>query len=96
MKLGRISGTVVSTIQHPSLDGHQLRVVDLLDISGTPTGGYVIAVDSIGASDGQTVLVLDEGSSARQVMADVNAPVRAIVVGIVDEVRVDGADFDVA
>jgi ethanolamine utilization protein EutN len=95
VKLGRISGTVVSTIQHPSLDGHQLRVVDLLDVSGAPTGGYVIAVDSIGASHGQTVLVLDEGSSARQVMADANAPVRAIVVGIVDEVRVDGADFDV-
>jgi len=95
VKLGRISGTVVSTIQHPSLDGHQLRVVDLLDVSGAPTGGYVIAVDSIGASHGQTVLVLDEGSSARQVMADANAPVRAIVVGIVDEVLVDGTDLDV-
>jgi ethanolamine utilization protein EutN len=95
VKLGRISGTVVSTIQHPSLDGHHLRVVDLLDVSGAPTGGYVIAVDSIGASHGQTVLVLDEGSSARQVMADTDAPVRAIVVGIVDEIRVDGIDFDV-
>lgn len=96
MKFGRVSGTVVSTIQHASLDGHRLLVVDVLDVSGTPTGKYVIAVDSIGASHGQTVLVLDEGSSARQVMADTNAPVRAIIVGIVDEARVDGADLDVS
>lgn len=95
MKLGRISGTVVSTINHPSLEGWQLRVVDLLDVSGASTGGYLIAVDSVGASTGQTVLVLDEGSSARQVMADVDAPVRAVVVGIVDEVTVDGISLAV-
>ena len=49
-----------------------------------PTGGYLIALDGIGAGNGETVLVLDEGTGARQILDDAQAPVRSIVVGIVD------------
>jgi len=89
VKIGRVAGTVVSTINSPIFDGRRLLLVDLLDLGATPTGAYLIAVDAVGAGAGETVLVLDEGNSARQVLDAPDAPVRAVVVGIVDEVTVD-------
>jgi microcompartment protein CcmK/EutM len=47
-------------------------------------------VDAVGAGYRETVLVLDEGNGARQVVGDPNAPIRAVVVGIVDQLLVDG------
>ena len=95
MKLGRVNGTVVSTISHGIYDGRRLLMCDLLDSAGEDTGGYLICVDSVGAGDGETVLILDEGSGARQVVADASAPIRAVIVGIVDELIVDGAPGNV-
>lgn len=95
MKLGRVSGTVVSTISHPIYDGRRLLLCDLLDAFGEDTGGYLICVDSVGAGSGETVLILDEGNGARQVVGDTTAPIRAVIVGIVDELLVDGATRDV-
>lgn len=89
MKIGRVVGTVVSTINAPAFDGRTLLLCDLLDPAGTPAGGYVIAVDSVGAGAGETVLILDEGNSARQVLAAPGAPIRTVVVGIVDAVGED-------
>ena len=86
MILGRITGSVVSTIHHSIVDGRKLLVAERLDQNGKPTGGYLIALDGIGAGMGETVLILDEGSGARQILNDATAPVRSIVVGIVDEV----------
>jgi len=89
MILGRITGSVVSTIHHPVVDGHKLLVAERLDANGRPTGGYVIAFDAIGAGQGETVLILDEGTGARQILNDPNAPVRSIVVGIVDAIELE-------
>ena len=86
MILGRITGSVVSTIHHPIVDGHKLLVAERLDQNGHPSGGYIIAIDAIGAGQGETVLILDEGNGARQILDDTEAPVRSIVVGIVDAV----------
>jgi len=86
VKLGRVVGTVVSTINHPSFDERTLLLCDLLDPSGRPSGGYLIAVDSVGAGAGEMVLLLDEGTSARQVLDAPGAPIRTVVVGIVDAV----------
>jgi microcompartment protein CcmK/EutM len=86
MILARVAGRLVSTIHDRHLDGQRVLVLDKLDPQGTPTGGYVIAVDSVGAGYGETVLVLDEGNGARQVLAMPAAPVRSVVVGIVDRV----------
>lgn len=88
MKLGRVRGTVVSTIQTPWLDGHKLLLCDLLTEAGEETGGYTIAVDAVGAGAGERVLILDEGNSARQVLRSADAPIRAVVVGVVDAVDV--------
>jgi microcompartment protein CcmK/EutM len=89
--LGRVCGRVVTTIAHPSVARRKLLVVERLHPDGRPADGYVIALDTVGAGAGETVLVLDEGNGARQVLADPVAPVRAVVVGIVDAV-VPGPD----
>ena len=90
MKVGRVAGTVVSTIEAPVLEGRRLLVCDLLDPAGRPDGGYLICVDTVGSGAGETVLILDEGNSARQVLGLAAGPVRALVVGVVDELVVDG------
>jgi microcompartment protein CcmK/EutM len=84
--LARITGSGVSTIHHPVVDGRKLLLAERLDETGNPTGGYLIALDAIGAGRGETVLILDEGNGARQILEDDDAPVRSMVVGIVDEV----------
>ncbi len=89
MILGRITGSVVSTIHHPIVEGRKLLVAERLDPNGRPTGGYVIAIDAIGAGQGETVLILDEGNGARQILGDTDAPVRSLVVGIVDAVDLE-------
>ena len=87
MKIGRVAGTVVATICSPVFENRMLLFVDLLDLDGKETGKNVIAVDAVGAGAGETVLVLDEGNGARQVLTAPYAPVRAVVVGIVDEIE---------
>ncbi len=86
MKLARVAGTVVSTINAPIFDGRRLLLCDLLDPAGRPAGGYLIAVDTVGAGGGETVLLLDEGNSARQILGVRDGPVRTLVVGIVDAI----------
>ena len=86
MKLARVVGNVVSTINTSDFEDRTLLLCDLLDPDGTPSGGYQIAVDTVGAGAGERVLLLDEGNSARQVLAAPGAPIRTVIVGIVDEV----------
>ena len=90
MKLGRVSGTVVSTISHPIYDARTLLMCDLLDSVGDDTGDYLICVDTVGAGSGEVVLILDEGNGARQVIGDPQGPIRTVIVGIVDEWQVGG------
>jgi ethanolamine utilization protein EutN len=84
MIFARVTGRITSTIHHPDMEGQTLLVLDKLDPAGKPTGGYLIAVDSVGAGAGETVIVLDEGNGARQILGVADMPVRSIVVGIVD------------
>ena len=87
MILGRVCGTVVSTVEHPFYDSKKQLIVRACTPDGKFDGDkYVVAVDLVGAGVGETVLVLDEGNSARQLMGTPNAPVRSVIVGIVDDV----------
>jgi ethanolamine utilization protein EutN len=87
MILGRVCGTVVSTVQHPFYDGRKQLIVRAVGPDGSFDGEkYVVAVDLVGAGVGETVIVQDEGNSARQLLGAQNGPVRSVVVGIVDEV----------
>ena len=89
MILGRVSGAIHSTINHPFYDGKRMLVVDRLTTESKPTGKYLIAVDTVGAGQGETVLVIDEGNSARQIVQDSSAPIRSIIIGIVDQITLD-------
>ncbi len=84
MILGRVTGRIVSTIHHPDMAGRKLLVVDKLGADGKPTGAYVIAIDTVGSGAGETVIILDEGTGARQILGESKMPVRSIVVGVVD------------
>ncbi len=84
MILGRVTGRIVSTIHHESMNGRRLLVVDKLSAEGDPTGAYVIAIDTVGTGAGETVVILDEGTGARQILGESAMPVRSIVVGVVD------------
>lgn len=94
MKVARVAGTVVSTINDPFYDGRRLLVCDLLDAEGE-ADGYTIAVDVVDAGVGETVLILDEGNSARQIFDLDWGAIRAVVVGVIDELVVDGETRDV-
>lgn len=89
MKLGKVVGNVTSTINTPDFEHRTLLLVDLVEPDGRPSGGYHIAVDNIGAGAGETVLLLDEGNGARQVLQAPGAPIRTVVIGIVDEVTTE-------
>ena len=88
VKIARVSGTVVSTISAPVFDHQRLLFCDYLNPDGSPTGDYTIAVDTVDAGAGETVLILDEGTGARQILGERVAPIRALVVGIIDEIDV--------
>ena len=87
MKLARVAGTVVSTLHTGFFEGRSLLLCDLLDERRRPQGSYLIAVDTVGAGDGETVLLIDEGNSARQVVGVNDAPVRTVIVAIVDDIE---------
>ena len=88
MYIGKVIGTVVATIKIDHLHARPLLLVDMLDPEGNETGAYDIAVDTVQAGAGDTVLILDEGNGARQIL-DLNpGAIRTVIVGIVDEVTV--------
>jgi ethanolamine utilization protein EutN len=86
MFVGQVAGEITSTINHPDYDNRRLLIVDRLDPAGKPAGGYLIAVAAVEAGVGDRVLVLDEGTGARQVLGNSQAPIRSVVVGLVDSV----------
>ena len=88
MILARVVGRLYSTIHHPSMGRRTILVLDRLKANGEPSGASIIAIDTVGAGAGQTVLVLDEGTGARQILGETDAPIRSVVVGIVDDVAV--------
>jgi microcompartment protein CcmK/EutM len=86
MYIGKVIGTVVATIKISHLEARKLLLVDQLDLRGQETGYYDIAVDVAQAGPGDTVLVIDEGNGARQILGIDPGAIRAVIVGVVDEV----------
>jgi len=89
MFLARVIGEVVSTIEHPSLRTRTLLIIDRLDLNDAGTGNTQIAVDSVSAGVGDTVLVVDEGGSAALVTGLSDPPIRTVIVGVVDHFDVE-------
>ncbi|MDP7238856.1 MAG: EutN/CcmL family microcompartment protein [Candidatus Latescibacteria bacterium] len=86
MFLAQVLGSVVSTVKHQSYDGTKLMVVQPVSPGGTATEDSLLAVDTVGAGPGETVLVLRQGVAAAQVLGIDRPPIRSVIVGIVDPV----------
>ena len=89
MILGRVKGEVVATIKHRVWNNRRALIVDRITPDGEELGTYLVAFDAVDATVGQIVLIIDEGNSARQVVDDPTAPVRSVIIGIVDEIAQD-------
>jgi microcompartment protein CcmK/EutM len=89
MLLGRVAGTLVASRKDEGLTGQTFLLVRQLDLDGVETAGSVVAVDSVGAGEGDVVLWAS-GSSARQTELTRDRPCDAVVMAIVDSWEVGG------
>ncbi len=87
MIIARIVGTVVSSQKDERLVGKKLLIVRPVNLDGTDTSGYVVAVDTVGAGFNERVLVV-AGSSARLAGGMKDVPVDAAIVGVIDTVDI--------
>jgi len=92
MILGKVTGTVVTTISHPHYKNRRLLVVQPLMLKGEPLKGDFLALDTTHAGVGDTVLVNREGNGARSVLKNPDGAVISIIVGIVDQITLDNLD----
>jgi microcompartment protein CcmK/EutM len=87
MILARIVGTVVATRKDDRLVSNKLLIARPVDPHGKAEGNYLVAVDTVDAGFGETVLIVS-GSSARMASGLKDCPVDAAIVGIVDAVQI--------
>jgi microcompartment protein CcmK/EutM len=92
MLLGKVVGTLVASRKEPSMEGFKFLVLRQIDIEGAEAGGYVVAVDAVGAGVEEIVLYAT-GSSARQTVATKDRPCDAVVMAIVDTWEVGGSEI---
>ena len=89
MNLCRVLGTVVASEKLEVFRGRKILVVQPVDEQQQPLGKSYLAIDhSSSAGKGDLVLVMNEGGGVRQVLQDKTAPIRALIVGVVDAVDV--------
>jgi ethanolamine utilization protein EutN len=89
VKLCRVLGNVTSTVKHEAFRGLKLMVVEPRDAAGNPIGKSFLAVDRAQAGEGDTVLVMSEGTGVRQLFGlpkEAQLPIRSVIVGVVDAI----------
>jgi len=86
MELARVDGNVVATAKNDRLDGFKLLLVNLVGPDLKTTNNYLVAVDSVGAGEGEIVIVV-RGSSARQSAQLTTVPTDSSIVAIVDTIE---------
>ena len=89
MLFGIVDGTVVATRKEDGIRGTKYLLVRICNHRGEPAEGYVVALDLVGAGDGE-LIVLSQGSSARQTDCTYQKPIDAVIAGIVDLVEENG------
>lgn len=91
MILGQIVGNVTSAVCHPGLDGIRMLLCEVLDAQGIGTGRIIGTADWIGAGDGDKVLINADGDAVQTYAKNPEAPLRNVVMGIVDDLEGDDA-----
>ncbi len=89
MKIARVIGSTISTIKDQAISGRKLLILRDADTTGNERGEPYVAVDTVSAGAGELVLVTD-GSSARYTQQTTNAPVDAVIVGVIDSLEMGG------
>lgn len=84
VNLAKVVGNVISTEKHSAYEGKKLLLVQKLDLAGDPAGLPTVAVDYVGAGEGDTVLLGAAPGLATVVFGVPRAPMRELVMGIVD------------
>jgi ethanolamine utilization protein EutN len=90
MYLATVVGTIVAPVAHEFYTGEKLLLLQPEGPDGKPSGKVTVGIDRAQAGEGDKVLVMAEGSSAREIVGDPGAPVRTVVVGVVDHVELEG------
>jgi microcompartment protein CcmK/EutM len=91
VNLAKVLGRVVATRKEESIEGLKLLVLGVAGPDGKLTGSTVVAVDAVGAGEGEYVLYAS-GSSARQTVVTDGKPVDSVIMAIVDSWDIDGED----
>jgi microcompartment protein CcmK/EutM len=90
MILAKVTGNVVSTITAPGYESRKILIVQPIKPGGNPSGKSFLAIDTVQAGMGDTVLIMEEGGSARSILDEpATFTVKAIIAGIVDEIEYD-------
>ena len=90
MILARVTGNVVSTMKAVGYGSRKVLIVQPITPAGKPSGRSFLAIDAVQAGTGDTVLVMEEGGSARLVLDEPGTfTVKAVIAGIVDEIQYD-------
>jgi len=84
MTLGKVIGTLVATQKNEHLKDRKILIVQPIDLDGKFIGRDVLAIDSVDAGVGDTVLVIQEGQGAAQVLGNKKVPVHSVIVAVVD------------
>lgn len=84
MTLCRVTGTIVSTQKSQTLTEYKLLIVQPIDLGGKFIGKDVLAIDTVDAGIGDTVLIIQEGAGAQQALKRKDAPVHTVIVAVVD------------
>ena len=89
MRIAKVVGVAVATVKDQRLEGGKCLLVAAADPVGEAEGSPFVALDMVGAGEGELVMIV-EGSSARIASGDASRPVDAVIVGILDSLRHDG------
>ncbi len=84
MILCKVTGTIVSTQKSLTLKDYKLLLVRPIDLDGKSIGKDILAVDSVDAGVNDTVLIIQEGAGAQQVLKRKDMPVHTVIVAVVD------------
>ncbi len=84
MTLCKVTGTIVATQKNEHLRSRKILIVQPIDLEGRPIGRDVLAIDSVDAGVGDTVLAIQEGQGAAQVLGNKKVPVHTVIVAVVD------------
>ena len=89
MLLAKVKGSIVSTKKADSIEGTKYLLVQLCDQREKLGKTSVVALDLVGAGVGELVIIA-QGSSARQTKLTYEKPIDAVIVGIVDLIEEKG------